>query len=84
MRAGFPVPGGRWRSAMVDVSAGLSDQPGERVQGGSRVWVGGGEDGVAGAVPVKGGQLLPGPFRCADDREAIDPAVGEGGCEGSW
>jgi len=38
---------------------------------------------VAGAVPVKGGQLLSGPFWIAYDREAIDPAVGEGGCEGS-
>ena len=35
---------------------------------------------MAGAVPVEGGQLLPGPFRCADDGEAIDPAVGEGCC----
>jgi hypothetical protein len=68
---------------MVDMSAKLPNQPGERVQGGSRIWVGTGEDGVAGAVPVQGGQLLPGTFRCADDREAIDPAVGEGGCEGS-
>jgi hypothetical protein len=59
-----------WRSSMrgehrsisdspaKSVSAKLPDQPTERAQGGSRVWVSQGEDDVAGAVPVEGQGLI--------------------------
>jgi hypothetical protein len=61
----------------------VTDHPGERVQGGAGIWIGGGEHGTGGAAAVQGSQLLVSSFLSTHDGEAIDPAIGEGGRERS-